>query len=353
MFNRARRFFSQFSMLFLFSLNIFFIILLVLAVFAVAGYMAYRAGAFTDNIAAAAAGFFLILFLASFVIGISVILGGNKNVLKPIRKMAAAMKELANGNFEVQVDLDGPYYPREIHEISESLNLTVRELRGVEMLRKDFINDFSHEFRTPIVSLGGFARLILDGNISQEERDEYLRIIAAESDRLAALASNVLNLAKLENQSIVTEKSVFNAGEQVRQAILMMEAKWLEKELNLDIDLGEIEYSGSAELLKQVWVNILDNAVKFSPKGAALTVSLFSINDSVIFKVKDNGPGMDEKTLERVYDKFFQADTSRSTQGNGLGLTVVKKIIALHNGRINAESHLGAGTTITVTLPKK
>lgn len=192
----------------------------------------------------------------------------------------------------------------------------------------------------------------MEGNLSKEEMEDYLRIIVSESDRLAVLATNVLNLTKVEAQTIVTGKSIFNASEQIRRTVLMMESKWSEKELEFDLDIGEIEYFGNAELLNQVWVNVLDNAIKFSPEGSALTIKLFDFYDTVVFKVKDNGPGMDEQTKEHIFNKFFQGDSSRATQGNGLGLTVVKKIVSLHGGQIEVESCLGEGTTVTIVLPK-
>lgn len=360
MIKKAKRFLSQYNMLFLFSANIFFVILLVLTVVSAAGYAAYRlgflsytSGYLTDDFIANPIASSLILFLIlSIAVGISVIIGTNATILRPMREMIGAMKKLADGNFDVRVNLEGRYYPQEIHDFSQNFNMAAQELSGVEMLRKDFINDFSHEFKTPIVSLGGFARLMLEGNLSKEEREDYLRIIVSEADRLAILSTNVLNLTKVEAQTIVTGKSTFNAGEQIRRAVLMMETKWFEKELELDLDIGEVQYFGNAELLNQVWVNVLDNAIKFSPRGAGLAIKLFEFYDTMVFKVKDNGPGMDEQTLGHIFDKFFQGDSSRTTAGNGLGLAVVKKIVSLHSGQIEVESRLGEGTTVTVVFPK-
>jgi signal transduction histidine kinase len=279
-------------------------------------------------------------------------MSANAVILKPIREMSASMKKLADGDFDARIRLEGNYFPREIIDFSKDFNTAAQELSGVEVLRKDFINDFSHEFKTPIVSIGGFARHILDENLSKEEMIEYLQIIASESDRLAALATNVLNLTKVEAQTINIGKSTFNASEQIRRVVLMLESKLDEKELDLDLDIGEIEYYGNAELLNQVWVNLLDNSIKFSTKGTALNVKLFDFYDSVVFKVKDNGIGMDEATQARIFDKFYQSDTSRTTQGNGLGMTLVKKIVSLHDGKIEVESRLNKGTTVTVVLPK-
>lgn len=330
---KRRLFFSQFSMMFLICANVLFIILLVLGIIAVLGFIAYRMGIFTYTsgfftdiiIANPIPSGFIFLLSVSGIIGISMIIGANTVILKPIREMIAAMKELSGGNFGIRVSLEGRYHPQEIKDFFHNFNKTAQELSGIEMLRNDFINDFSHEFKTPIVSLGGFARLILDGNLSKEEMEEYLRIIVSESDRLAALSTNILNLTKVEAQTIVTGKSRFNISEQIRRVVLMMDSKWTEKDIDLDLSVGEVEYYGNADLLNQVWVNLLDNAVKFSPKGAPMGVKLFDFYDTVVFKVKDNGLGMDENTMEHIFDKFYQGDMSRTTQGNGLGLTVVKK----------------------------
>ncbi|MNP18817.1 Alkaline phosphatase synthesis sensor protein PhoR [compost metagenome] len=270
-----------------------------------------------------------------------------------MREMVAAMKELAGGNFNVRINYKGLFRPWELYDFSMSFNTAAQELSSIEMLRRDFVNNFSHEFKTPIVSLGGFARLLKEGNLSKEETEEYLGIIVSESDRLAALATNVLNLSKIENQTIVTEKEPFNVSEQIRRSVLMMESKWSNKELDLELELEEMLLYGNAELLSQVWVNVLDNAVKFSPKGAKLTIQLLDFFDSVIFKVQDHGPGMDEKTQKSIFDKFYQGDASRATEGNGLGLTIVKKIVSLHQGHIEVESSIGKGTTVTIVLPKQ
>jgi len=357
---KNKRFFSNSSLLFIFSANVFFIIMFVITNISVLAYAAYRlelfpqeTGLVTDSIPSnMVIGGIIVLLLVSIIVGTSIIMNANATMLKPIRKMLSALKELSGGNFDVRVNLEGRYFPREIRDFSESFNATAQELSGVEMLRKDFINNFSHEFKTPIVSIGGFANLILEENLSKEEQEEYLRIIASESERLAALATNVLNLTKIETQTIVAEKSVFNVSEQIRRAVLMMDSKCSEKELSIDFEVNEIEYFGNAELLNQVWVNLIDNAIKFSPSGAELTIKLSDSDDSIVFKVKDSGSGMDEETQVHIFDKFYQGDPSRTTQGNGLGMTIVLRIVSLHEGQIKVESYLNEGTTITVLLPK-
>lgn len=348
------------SMLFLFSANVFFVILLVLAVIITAGFIVYRLGNYEyvgefliDGASVNwVASILRILLIVSIVIGISVIIGANTVIFRPMREIVSCMSRLANGDFDVRVNLIGRFYPNEVKSFSESFNLTAQELGSVELLRQDFVNDFSHEFKTPIVSIGGFAQLILEGNLSEEKTQEYLKIIVSESGRLSSLATNVLNLTKIETQAIITEKSTFNVSEQVRRAVLLLESKLEEKEIDLDLEVGEIEYYGNAPILDQLWVNVLDNAIKFSPKGGAISVNLFDFYDSIVFKVIDKGSGMSQDTVAHIFDKFYQSDASRTTQGNGLGMTLVKKIVSLHEGEIEVDSHLGQGTMITVALPK-
>lgn len=271
-------------------------------------------------------------------------------LFKPIREILTAMKDLSNGNFNIRIKQSKFYRPRELREFSNEFNNMAKELGSIEMLRSDFINDFSHEFKTPIVSLRGFAKLLKEGNVTDEEKEEYLDIIISESNRLSILATNVLNLSKIENQAIIKEKDTFDLSEQIRRVILMMESKWAQKEINLDINLEEINYYGNKELLSQVWVNLLDNAIKFSPKGGDLEINLKDYNDHVEFKLQDYGCGMDAETQAHIFDKFYQGDTSRTTEGNGLGMALVKKIISLHQGNITIKSEPGHGTLVMITL---
>lgn len=353
MLERIRRFFSKSGWLFLSSLGLFVIIMIILGIIAVTGYLGHAMGYLEDDFFKDPSAGLIVVYVTSLIIGLITILMLNKIILKPLREMVTAMKELADGNFNIRVYYGGFFRPWELNDFYKSFNIAAQELSSIEMLRKDFVNDFSHEFKTPIVSLGGFARLLKEGNLSQAETEEYLGIIVSESDRLAALATNVLNLAKIETQTILAEKEKFNISEDIRRSVLMMESKWSEKELELELEIEELYYYGNAELLHQVWVNILDNAVKFSPQSSKLSIELHDSIDSVIFKVQDYGPGMDEMTLRKMFDKFYQQDTSRATEGNGLGLTIVKKILSLHHGEIGVTSSVGKGTTVTVVLPKQ
>ena len=193
--------------------------------------------------------------------------------------------------------------------------------------------------------------ILEDEEMPEEERREYLQIISEESHRLARLANNVLALNRVESQSILTDAAPFALAEQLRQCALMLEQKWADKSIDLCLDLEECTYTGSEALLKEVWLNLLDNAVKFSPAGATVELSLHKQDETIVVAVKDYGPGMDAATKDHMFDQFYQGDTSHKSEGNGLGLTMASKIIALHQGEIEVESALGQGCAVIVQLP--
>lgn len=308
----------------------------------------YRNGLLTGKLHPQLSTLLFFIALLSTIIATVLTLIFSKIPLFPIRKLIAAMKELSNGNFDVRINFD---YPDEFKELSKSFNNMAKELSSVELLRNDFVNNFSHEFKTPIVSLHGFAKLLKNNDLSTEERNEYLDIIIHESNRLASLATNVLNLSHIENTTILEEEKEFNISEQIRRSILLLEPKWEKKNLNININLDECTYVGNEDLLNQVWVNLLDNAIKFSPEEGKINIELMKCKNRLVFKIKDNGIGMNEETKSHVFDKFYQGDVSHTVEGNGLGLTMVKKIIELHKGSIDINSSPNKGTIISVELP--
>ncbi|MDF2595523.1 MAG: two-component sensor histidine kinase [Clostridia bacterium] len=291
---------------------------------------------------------FLALLLTSVFIGTSITALLSKWMVKPVHHLIEAIEEVAKGDFLVSVK--GSNIP-ELESLAASFNKMVRELAGIEMLRTDFINNFSHEFKTPIVSIKGFAKLLKEDGVTGEEAKEYLDIIIQESQRLADLSTSVLYLSKVESIEIISEKEVYALDEQIRRAILILEPKWRAKNLLVDVDLENINIYNNAPLLQQIWVNLLDNAIKFTDKGGELQVSLRRVDSSIQFCLRDNGAGIDEETKQHIFDKFYQGDTSHAVIGNGLGLTLVKKIVNLCNGRIEVESSPGKGSVFTVFLP--
>jgi len=235
-------------------------------------------------------------------------------------------------------------------ELADTFNTLAGELQNTEMLRSDFVNNFSHEFKTPLVSIHGFAQLLQKGQNLTDDQREYVDVIADESMRLAYMATNVLNLTKIENQSILTNAVEFNLSEQLRKCILLLEKKWAEKELSFAAEFGEHFVRADQEMLKQVWVNLLDNAIKFSPHGREIGVDIRRTTEGTQITVANHGPMITQDEQKRLYDKFWQGDTSHAAQGTGIGLSVVKKIVELHKGSIAVRSN-EQETAFIVTLP--
>jgi len=284
----------------------------------------------------------------SAILGTAITAFFSNKALKPIRKVIEATRKIAEGDFEVRVDLKGIY---ELEELSHSFNKMAHELSSIETLRGDFINNYSHEFKTPIVSMHGFAKLLKDGNLTEEEKQEYLDIIIAESERLAALSTNILNLSKYENTVIVTNVAPFQLDEQIRRTILMTESKWTALNINLVVEMDEIIFEGNEDLTQQIWLNLLDNAIKYSIPNGTIQIRLSRRCDGVLFSIQDDGIGMDEQMKTRIFDKFYQGDISRNETGNGLGLAIVKRITQLCNGKVEVYSKSGEGSLFEVFLP--
>ena len=287
------------------------------------------------------------ILLMLFILTLAAGMGRSK--LKPMDDLVHAMHSVSQGDFSVRVDAEN--VPGDMGELAGSFNDMAAELGSLEMFRKDFINNFSHEFKTPIVSIRGFAKQLEREDLTDAQRREYLDIIVNESDRLANMASNVLLLSKLENQNIVTDKADYRLDEQLRRCVLLLEKQWTEKSLEPDVELEAVIYRGNEEMMNHVWVNLLGNAIKFSPEGAPLTVRLHREDTEAVCEVRDSGPGMDEDTRRRVFEKFYQGDNAHATQGNGLGLSLVKRIVDLCGGTVEVHSTPGKGSSFIVRLP--
>lgn len=313
-----------------------------------------------------------VLFV-SFMLTVAVGVVMRHVVLEPLQDMLFAMSELKRGNFGVRVESGSSLKIREIEDFTESYNAAAESLGETEILRRDFINDFSHELKTPIASISGFAELLCEPDLSEEERAEYAGIIAKESKRLVSLSSSILELRKAEAKGSLSEEEIGRVrfDEQLRQALLLVGEKWAGKELSFDVDLHEAHGAGSEGYLNQVWINLLDNACKFSPDGGTVSVSMSSggracsgamrgnghFQDgadgrfgSVRVRIENTGPEIAPEQLERVFDRFYQADSSHSTQGCGLGLALAKRIVELHHGAISIASEKGL-TAVSVDLP--
>ncbi|GIO44678.1 sensor histidine kinase [Paenibacillus apis] len=344
----SRKLHSRISLPIYFSLAVFFIFLITVSITGTLFFIAHFFGLINNEIGQDGVYLPIVLLISCAIIGTTISAMTSRKMVKTIRTFIEGTARLAKGDFSIRLELEGP---PEFKVLSENFNKMAEELGGIEILRKDFINNFSHEFKTPIVSIKGFAEVLKHDDLSKEERDEYLDIVIEESARLASLASNVLVLSKIEAQNILTDKDRFNIGEQLRQCVLLLAAKIDKKQLSLDVHVQDREISGNKELLNQVWLNLLDNAIKFTPEGGSIQIQMKKKEDRLAILIQDSGPGIGPDALPRIFDKFYQQDASHSTAGNGLGLSIAHQIVELHGGTITCDSSLNQGTTFTVTLP--
>jgi signal transduction histidine kinase len=290
------------------------------------------------------------LLLISLLIGTILAIIGGGWFLRSHRRLIEATKEVASGNFNIRVEESGI---REVARLAKSFNEMAKELSSIETLRSDFISNISHEFKTPIVSIKGFARRLKRNSLTEEQRNEYLDIIISESERLTRLSSNVLLLSRLENTEKDIEKAEYSLDEQIRRAILLLEPQLQKKQLEVDARIETVQIFAGEEMLNHLWINLLGNAIKFSPNGSTVKITVLQKDNEAIVTISDMGEGMDDDIKKHIFVKFYQGDSSRATEGNGLGLSLVKRILELENGSISVESEPGKGTRFTVTLPIK
>ena len=293
----------------------------------------------------------LIALPASILLGTFFSVIVSKQILRPVDDLIRATERISRGDFSVPVPVR--FRKNQFSRLIESFNDMERELSGIEIFRKDFIGNVSHEFKTPLNAIRGYVRELSDPSLSASERDEYIRIITEACDRLTGMTTGILLLSKLENQRFVSEREEFDLTEQLRDVILMQEREWTKKEIELSLDLDEtVTYSSNAEMLSHVWENLLGNAIKFCPDGGGvIRISCRRTENGVSVTFSDNGAGMDAETEKHIFEAFYQGDTSHKAEGNGLGLPLVRRIVDLHGGRVDVESQPGKGATFTVYLP--
>lgn len=267
--------------------------------------------------------------------------------LRPVNLLRDANEQVAKGDFSVRVPENGH---GEVNMLLHSFNQMTKELGSMQVFRDDFIQCFSHEFKTPIVSIQGFAKQLQRDDLSDEERREYAAIIADESQRLVRLSSNVLRLSRLETQSSIVEHSPFQLDEQLRSCILLLEKQWSNKQLEMNVELEDVTFDGNYDLLSEAWLNLLNNAIKFTGVGGRIDVRLSREKGEAVVVIRDTGIGMSQKTLDHMFEKYFRGDTMEHFEGIGLGLPLVNRIIMLSGGTISAVSRENEGTAFTVRL---
>jgi len=290
------------------------------------------------------------------IIPLSALLGGvnnylNKTTLNHVTSISEAMEKAANGDFETELIMDGKSYSAKIYaDIYDNYNKMCAELKQVQILRGDFINKYSHEFKTPITSINGFAELLLAQNVSAEEQTQYLRIIADESARLAELANSTMLLSKLDSQTVVTDKILYSLDEQLRHCLILLSSQWQNKRISIESELEEINYYGNPKLMEQLWLNLLSNAVKFTPESGKIKVHLSATDDGVCVSIADSGYGMSEEVAEHIFEKYYKGEKTHNKQGMGLGLSIAKRVVELADGEIKVKSKPNEGSVFTVNL---
>lgn len=296
------------------------------------------------------------LLLLLDLVGVGLLVGAgvtslmSKYFFSPIFKLREAMGKVADGDFSVRLNTKST--SKEISEVYSGFNLMAHELQSTEMLQSDFVSNVSHEFKTPINAIEGYSTLLQDCENLNEEHKEYVDKILYNTNRLSTLVGNILLLSKLENQDIHSNQTKFRLDEQIRQALLSLETAWTEKDIWFDVDMDSVSYISNENLLSHIWTNLIANAIKFTPVGSTIKLQLKSKWNKLIFTIEDQGPGLSEEAQKHLFDKFYQADTSHKQEGNGLGLALVKRILAIEGGEISAEN-IGSGCRFTVVLKAK
>lgn len=272
--------------------------------------------------------------------------------LKPVQRLSDSARKVAQGDYTVRIlpfRKDGK--KDEFEVLFDDFNSMVKELASTEMLKKDFVSNVSHELKTPLAVIQNYAALIENTELTEQERLEYIKKIVEVSKRMSTMITNILQISRLENQIIPIKSKKMNLSEQLCRCALEFESIWEEKEIILETDLDQnLIIDGDEELLDIVWNNLISNALKFTDKGGKVRISTINHNDTICVIVEDTGCGIDENDLRHIFDKFYQADTSHATKGNGLGLAMVKRILDLQGGSITVESTPGLGSIFIITL---
>lgn len=273
---------------------------------------------------------------------------------RPLKKITEAANKLMKGDFSVRIptvrSVSDAYV---FNQIIECFNKIAEELSGIETLRTDFIANVSHELKTPLSVIQNYATLLQDTTIPDEKRKEYAETVAESARKLSSLISNILKLNKLENQQIFPEKQKYNLGEQLCESLLSFENVWEAKNLQIETDIEEdVFVETDYEMMSLVWNNLFSNAVKFTEDGGKISLKLKTEADFAIVNISDTGCGISKEIGLKMFDKFYQGDTSHATQGNGLGLALVKRVVDITGSVISVESELNKGTTFSVKMRK-
>ena len=292
---------------------------------------------------------FLELCLIGLMVGGGLTQFMGRVFFEPINKLGDAMNRVAEGDFSVS--LEEKNSSPEIANIYDKFNLMVKELNATEVLQTDFVSNVSHEFKTPINAIEGYATLLQDREgLSPDEQEQYVDKILFNTQRLSSLVGNILLLSRIDNQAIPHKGASFRLDEQIRQAIVLLEPEWVKKDIEFDVEMEDITIEGNENLLFHVWNNLIGNAIKFDPPNGLINIKLHKSGGKAVFQIEDSGPGISDEGLKHIFDKFYQEDSSHKQEGNGLGLALAGRIVSLHGGSISAVNLPGGGCRFTVEL---
>ena len=306
-----------------------------------------------ENIGTAAKMTFLNVLLLTLLFGTIDRIRRKLMVDRPVKLITQATERIMQGDFSVRVRPMHGAGMEGFNQIGMAINAMAKELSGTETLRTDFIVNVSHELKTPLAVMGNYATMLQRPGITEEERCEYAKAISEATRKLAQLITNILKLNKLENQQIFPQPKEFDLSEQLCECLLVFEDAWEAKNLEIETDIeDDVRIKSDPELLSLVWNNLISNAVKFTPDGGTIGLSLKTEGSSVIVQVRDTGCGMKPEVGQHIFEKFYQGDTSHATQGNGLGLALVKRVVDILNGEIGVQSVYGTGSTFTVKFKR-
>ncbi|MBR2343794.1 MAG: HAMP domain-containing histidine kinase [Clostridia bacterium] len=305
----------------------------------------------TGNIAEAAKITFLNVVIITVLFKTADFIRRRIMVDRPVRMITEAAEKIMNGDFSVRIKHLHGSGMEGFNKIGEAINAMAEELSSVETLRTDFIANVSHEMKTPLAVMQNYGALLRAPDLSEEKRIEYAKAVTDASRRLADMMTNILKLNRLENQQIYPNLTTFDLGEQLCESLLQYESTWERRNIEIETDIAEgVQISADAELLSLVWNNLFSNAFKFTEDGGRVALMLTADDEYATVRVSDTGCGMSAEVGSHIFEKFYQGDTSHKTQGNGLGLPLVKRVVDIMRGEISVESAIGVGTTFTVKI---
>lgn len=291
-----------------------------------------------------------ILIGYTFLISLLLIVILSRLIVKPINALTKATKQMVAGVFDAGLQLSRK---DEIGELARNFSVMTKAIKQLDQVRQDFVANVSHEFQTPLTSMQGLARAARDKETTEEQRDNYLTIIEKESRRLSGLSKQLLTLAVLDKDHTPLHKTSFRLDEQIREVLIALEWQWTEKGLQLELELPDTVIVADQQLLYEVWLNLITNSIKFSDPGQVIEITI-TYSDVIVIEIRDTGIGIAEEELSFIFDRFYKVNKARehTSTGSGLGLSIVQKLVSLHQGSITIQSQPGAGTTVQVTMPR-